>query len=936
MRAILPGRMSPRFWISILIAGLLIESWVISKNLVQPGQLEIAAEEVEPQKKALGERPAPKVEAGDEQEGKTESFDKADKGGLPSGWASWKNKDSLVEVSTAKALSAPNALAITGPSPGIARAWMIKSRPADVQISAAVMLDTLIPAYVFVRGNKLDGLAPSFYAVTAARGMEIQLVRSNGGKLDTLAKLKSTSYFSGKWAQVTINVNGKSIRARIQSLDSNQYLNAQGSWQAAPAWALDVNDAEISGGGLVGLGRWISYAGTIFFDDFQVGPPGGDTPLAKAVPEKLADKNRPPAKGQMTKPAKPVKGAMTTPAKPDKAKKPDKAEANPTPPPADAKKVASSDLPRPSLPRHYPHIRIAMLAYSGNPMGAIEDQLLKESVDLVVANDRYHDHIRSLAPNTPQLIYINTSNLYLDLLTDWMRYADANEVSREAAFYHAAQAKPFRGDSPSSKPVTWFWSVLRGSQKLADLTTAARGKSGSAPFGGSGESLYLGQVDRFREINLELTSGAKDSWMAELEYPSAVEGEGKSVTWTKLDILDDSTSGFARSGQFLFDPPADWKPVSLAGSPRLYFIRFRTASPGSPPVVRSVLGRDYVQAKGKNVGVIPNFDTKADLDHDGYLNGEEFEKHAPGKEARFIHETRMPTESYGQMRFCVNVSNPHFREWAVDYCFRELQRCPNVAGLFMDNSDGKTPVQPKEVIEPVSEYAADYGAMLQEISRKIAPHWILANTAGGQVRADPVVTQNPIYFEEFAIRPMSHHWGYFEDLAGMVARRAALTDPSPLAVIDSHPQNGSPTDPRMQLATLAYYYLIADPDSTVLMFYGGFEPNTTWSRHWCPAVAFDVGKPVGKWFPFASGNDPAGSGMTYHIYQRAYDNALVLYKPLSYARGSKTKASLGDETATKHDLLGDYRPLSADGTLGNSINTISLRNGEGAILVKSK
>ncbi len=36
---------------------------------------------------------------------------------------------------------------------------------------------------------------------------------------------------------------------------------------------------------------------------------------------------------------------------------------------------------------HYPHIRIAMLAYSGNPMGAVEDKLLKESVDLVVANN---------------------------------------------------------------------------------------------------------------------------------------------------------------------------------------------------------------------------------------------------------------------------------------------------------------------------------------------------------------------------------------------------------------------------------------------------------------------------------------------------------------------------------------------------------------------
>lgn len=954
MRAFLPSRMSPRFWISILIAGVLIESLVITRNMIQPANMEIGAEEsgpveaaaekenpvdsdveeAEPQKKAAA-APGPKQDPADEKGRKAESFDKADKGSLPTGWASWANKGSLVEVSPLKALSAPNALSITGPSPAIARAWMIQPHPADVQVSAAVMLDTLIPAHVFVRGSKLDGIVPSYFAVTAARGVEIQLIRVSGGKLDSLAKVKSTSYFSGKWAQITISAKGKSLRARVHGLDNNQYLNAQGIWQAGPAWALEIEDAEIAGGGLVGVGRSVSYAGTICFDDFEVGPPGDDVPGAKAVPEKLVDKNRPPAKGVMTPPAKPVKGVMTAPAKPDKAKMPEKAEANPAPPPAETKKAAASDIPRPTFPRHYPHIRIAMLAYSGNPMGAVEDKLLKESVDLVVANDRYHDHIRSIAPNTPQLIYINTSNLYLDLLTDWLRYADANEISREAAFYHAAQAKPFKGDSPSSKPVTWFWGIYRGGEKVANLTTAAHGKPG-VPFGGAGESIYIGHVDRFREINVELASGARDSWNAELEYPSAVDSGGKPTTWNKLDIIDDSTSGLARSGQFLFDPPADWKPASVGGSPRLYFVRFRTATGGTSPMAKSILGRDYVRSKGKTAGVIPSFDAKADLDNDGYLNGEEYEKHVPGKEARFIHESRMHTESYGQMRFCVNVSNPHFREWAIDYCSRELQRVPHAAGLFMDNSDGKTPVQPKEVIEPVSEYAVDYGAMLQEISRKIAPHWILANTAGGQLRADPVVTQNPIYFEEFAIRPMLHHWSYFEDLAGMVARRAALTDPSPLAVIDSHPQNGSPIDPRMQLATLAYYYLIADPDSTMLMFYGGFEPNTTWSRHWCQAVAFDVGKPVGKWFPFASGNDPVTPGLTYRIYQRAYDNALVLYKPLSYARGSRTAASTGDETATKHDLPEAYRPLSADGTLGQPTTTISLRNGEGAILVKSK
>jgi hypothetical protein len=225
--------------------------------------------------------------------------------------------------------------------------------------------------------------------------------------------------------------------------------------------------------------------------------------------------------------------------------------------------------------------------------------------------------------------------------------------------------------------------------------------------------------------------------------------------------------------------------------------------------------------------------------------------------------------------------------------------------------------------------------MLAAISRALAPRWVLANTAGGGVRADAVIRQNPAYFEEFAIRPLAHHYVQFEDVAADVARRAALTVPAPLVVLDTHPQKGSPTDPRLQLACLAYYYLLADPQTTFLTLFGGFEPGTTWTRHWFEAVAHDIGQPVGTWSQLASGPDPANTALSYRIYQRRYEKALVFYKPLSYARGAKTTATLGDDTATQHALEGTYRPLGADGTLGEPATSVSLRNGEGAILVKS-
>ena len=92
------------------------------------------------------------------------------------------------------------------------------------------------------------------------------------------------------------------------------------------------------------------------------------------------------------------------------------------------------------LTRHYPHIRVAMLAYTGTPIGSVEQKLLRESVDLVIPNVSYLNRFDALAPRTPQMIYTNVSNIYLELLADWLNYADRHGFSREGAFYHVNKA----------------------------------------------------------------------------------------------------------------------------------------------------------------------------------------------------------------------------------------------------------------------------------------------------------------------------------------------------------------------------------------------------------------------------------------------------------------------------------------------------------------
>ena len=46
--------------------------------------------------------------------------------------------------------------------------------------------------------------------------------------------------------------------------------------------------------------------------------------------------------------------------------------------------------------------------------------------------------------------------------------------------------------------------------------------------------------------------------------------------------------------------------------------------------------------------------------------------------------------------------------------------------------------------------------------------------------------------------------------------------------------------------------------------------------------------------------------------------------------------NIADNTATTHQLDGTYRPLKADGSLGAPVNRITIRNGEGITLVKSR
>ncbi|VTR96854.1 Ig-like domain-containing protein [Tuwongella immobilis] len=909
---------------------------------------------------------------------RVENFDSDPLGQVPSDWRSFNSSSTTGNGfrvdGSGTATSGGQTLISTGRSNETSRAWLDASQSPNVEISSALFLDSLLPAQMIVRGQGLDTNAPTYYAATLTRGLNLQIVKVENGAETVIGSLRSVGYFSGRWVRVNMVAEGDQLRVRIQRLDTNQWLNSSGQWQTAETVALQVTDRSIVNGGDVGLGRKAQYAGTLRFDDFVLLGHQADVDDPVVVINTPAPNVT--AAGSVT-----VSASVTDPGGVQRVEfllngvvratmlqgpfswtfdsrgLPDGTytlmvraydrSGNIGVSTQTLRLDNSSQRPAiPEIPRKYSHIRVAQLAYSATPVGEFEAELYRTSIDLVVASQRFFDTFEAASPDTPKLVYTNLSNLYLNLLTDWLAYADSKGVSREEAFYHVEQATAFFGDSPSSVPVTWLWNAARGSANpaswqsgMTDLLNASRGVNSDAiAFGALNEAVYLGYTDKFNELNLTVQKAAQFGWSGIVEYVSAVDAQGNPTQWKSLFVRD-TTGGLTRSGQWRFDPPADWVASSINGSARLFHLRVRTMSGDSSvaPVAGTIFTPDYVQAtrvNGQIRGTIPAFDRAADLDGDGFLNDREYAGRAAGKDARFDYQSRVFYPAYGQMRFVVNPSSKAVRDWFVDRHVAEAEQIGELDGFFVDNSNGRLIISGIALRESTASYALDYSGLLGELSQALQPRWLLANTSPAVAETDNVVRQTAATMEEFAIRAENHSWQMFQNTANMVQRRLSLLSPTPYVILDSVASTeANQTNPDTLMATLAYYYLIGDADRTFLMLFGGQNPSTTWKEHWTDAIRYDVGQALDTWSQFASGADPTNSRLEYRIYQRNYQNALVLYKPLSF--GSNVTGQLGGNTSTTHQLNGQYRELRSDGTLGPVVSSITLANGRGAVMVRA-
>lgn len=150
---------------------------------------------------------------------------------LPSGWYQWSSSRApAFGVDRTAGLGDLGLLASAAPSGVAARAWTSTAFSADVEASASVYLNSLVPAQLFVRGKQLDSAAPTYYAVSITRGLQVELLRVVNGQSTAIGAARSGDYVSSKWVEVNLVVEGNLLRVQVRRSDTGRYLSSSGDW----------------------------------------------------------------------------------------------------------------------------------------------------------------------------------------------------------------------------------------------------------------------------------------------------------------------------------------------------------------------------------------------------------------------------------------------------------------------------------------------------------------------------------------------------------------------------------------------------------------------------------------------------------------------------------------------------------------------------------
>jgi hypothetical protein len=299
---------------------------------------------------------------------------------------------------------------------------------------------------------------------------------------------------------------------------------------------------------------------------------------------------------------------------------------------------------------------------------------------------------------------------------------------------------------------------------------------------------------------------------------------------------------------------------------------------------------------------------------------------------------RVQLKIWDSMRYVVNPSDSGLRAYQVDRLSRVAQ---GQDGVFLDEFGGgmSGASKPSDEFATPAEYMTAETQLISQVHDAIKPRFLLINIAEYWTPADSalVVAAGGAHLERanfpFTDR-LPSRWTQIDHLLAqnVYTEFVTLWTYTDWVRAKTFPsfQGGMYSSPleRGQLVQLASYYMAVPKDPQRY----SYDQQNMWNVRpdtvWMPALEADVGHPREARHVIASGVDAAAQ--KYSIYARDFDNAYILIRPQLDWR----KQTYADSTGIAVPLPAPMRPLHRDGTLGDPVSSVTLRNVEAAILFK--
>lgn len=484
------------------------------------------------------------------------------------------------------------------------------------------------------------------------------------------------------------------------------------------------------------------------------------------------------------------------------------------------------------------------------------------------------------------------------------------------------------------------------------------------------DALYIGYEEPFAEVNWEFEkTGRQVSWLSEFWNGSS---------WLPLTISD-GTEGFSRKGQMTFIPPSNWQPLSVNSSRPKYFIRLIFRDADTDPISSRIYGDNWLNEKSNSCRGWNEKDP-------GVVNAGPlaFNPIAPADaSAKFRYQARIPF--WSSDHFVANPSNAvqdgneYIRTWAKYAAEQILTRAlsKGYGGVMCDDGERNVAndgVKPELSDLPagkdwMQESTAKYGDIVRfvkEVNPKLLlgvnsqqkqmvrqGDWNIAeyNTfvwkTGSAGSFERSTKSGVMAYDDYEPLPGEKEiFGIliYQDTTDTVPGAEAVWDRAnrgPIAALSKHFIG-------MNKNTIFSYYsrggfVYDETDEVVLKnkkiihqaseFLPKIEDVYRWGT-WFPAMGVEIGSPNAKGHnggerdtAWKLGKDIGGGPS---VWRRDFTNAIVLHRPAFY----NTSKAEYDTYCSPLQLETKLYPLRADGLTESAVNEISLRSGEGAILMK--